>query len=217
MGNVELFELCDTIPKEQCKECLLCWSHGIVYCTCGHLLKVKPAEVSSYGHWIFSQSRTMSLRNGDFMAIVAGRLKNKRNTTSPIFEKEMQKERIWRDSRSLPKDPEFRESQLCIDRTEEVCIQMEKDSQKDFTFEWRKMSTFDAKRIGGSLSINLEISDRWEIVLTSTKRWLNYTVFTKRLEKSNSRRFLSGNIRWQWNDSWWSSWQLTRKSATEIL
>ena len=38
MGNVELFELCETIPKVQCKECLLYWNQGIVYCTCGHLL-----------------------------------------------------------------------------------------------------------------------------------------------------------------------------------
>ena len=39
MGNVELFELCETIPKVQCKECLLYWNQGIVYCTCGHLLR----------------------------------------------------------------------------------------------------------------------------------------------------------------------------------
>ena len=39
MGNVELFELCETIPKLQCKECLLYWNQGIVYCTCGHLLR----------------------------------------------------------------------------------------------------------------------------------------------------------------------------------
>ena len=38
MGNVELFELCETIPKVQCSECLLYWNQGIVYCTCGHLL-----------------------------------------------------------------------------------------------------------------------------------------------------------------------------------
>ena len=30
MGNVELFELCETIPKVQCKECLLYWNQGIV-------------------------------------------------------------------------------------------------------------------------------------------------------------------------------------------
>ena len=38
MGNVELFELCETTPKVQCSECLLYWNQGIVYCTCGHLL-----------------------------------------------------------------------------------------------------------------------------------------------------------------------------------
>ena len=41
MGIVELFELCDTIPKVQCSECLLYWNQGIVYCTCGHLLREK--------------------------------------------------------------------------------------------------------------------------------------------------------------------------------
>ena len=39
MGNVELFELCETIPKAQCSECLLYWNQGIVYCTCGQLLR----------------------------------------------------------------------------------------------------------------------------------------------------------------------------------
>ena len=38
-GNVELFELCETIPKVQCSECFLYWNQGIVYCICGHLLK----------------------------------------------------------------------------------------------------------------------------------------------------------------------------------
>ena len=44
MGNVELFELFETEPKSQCKECLLYWSLGIVYCTCGHLLKESEAN-----------------------------------------------------------------------------------------------------------------------------------------------------------------------------
>ena len=39
MGTVELFELRETIPKVQCSECLLEWNQGIVYCTCGHLLR----------------------------------------------------------------------------------------------------------------------------------------------------------------------------------
>ena len=38
LGNVELFELRETIPKVQCSQCLLYWNQGIVYCTCGQFL-----------------------------------------------------------------------------------------------------------------------------------------------------------------------------------
>ena len=30
MGNVELLEFCEAIPKVQCSECLLYWNQGIV-------------------------------------------------------------------------------------------------------------------------------------------------------------------------------------------
>ena len=46
MGNVELFELCEPIPKVQCSECLLCWNQEILHCTCGHLLvETNPAKI----------------------------------------------------------------------------------------------------------------------------------------------------------------------------
>ena len=38
LGNVELFELCETTPKVQCSHCLLYWNQGIVCCTCGQFL-----------------------------------------------------------------------------------------------------------------------------------------------------------------------------------
>ena len=38
LGNVELFELFETYPKEQCSHCLLYWNQRIVYCTCGQFL-----------------------------------------------------------------------------------------------------------------------------------------------------------------------------------
>ena len=44
VGNVELFELCETIPKVQCPECLH-WNQGIVY---EHLLK--ESEASQHFH-----------------------------------------------------------------------------------------------------------------------------------------------------------------------
>ena len=38
LGNVELFELCETFPNVQCSHSLLYWNQGIVYCTCGQCL-----------------------------------------------------------------------------------------------------------------------------------------------------------------------------------
>ena len=38
MGNVELFELCETVPKVQCSHCLLYWNQNIVYGTFGQFL-----------------------------------------------------------------------------------------------------------------------------------------------------------------------------------
>ena len=38
-GNVELFELFETDLETHCRACLSYWSEGIVYRTCGHLLK----------------------------------------------------------------------------------------------------------------------------------------------------------------------------------
>ena len=38
LGNVELFELCETTPIVQCFQCLPYWNQGIVYCTCGQFL-----------------------------------------------------------------------------------------------------------------------------------------------------------------------------------
>ena len=39
MNIVGLLKSCETSPKAQCKECLLYWNQGIVYCICGHLLR----------------------------------------------------------------------------------------------------------------------------------------------------------------------------------
>ena len=71
MGNVELFELCEAIPKVQCSGCLLYKNQGIVYCTCGHLLR--ESESSRHLHqWrldTLSQSQTTSLKRDDFVVL----------------------------------------------------------------------------------------------------------------------------------------------------
>ena len=127
MGNVELFELCETIPKVQCKEGLLFWNQVIVHCTCGHLLKESEASRGIL-QW------TLDLLSIQNYVIKKGRSHGHRFGKT----KEQKNHHIAHN---------LSESQLEIDRTEAVCIQMDKDAQKDFTH---------TKRIGGSLSIKQE-------------------------------------------------------------
>ena len=47
-GNTELCEIINVEPKLQCKACLKHWSEGIVYCTCGHLMRDDSAENKKY-------------------------------------------------------------------------------------------------------------------------------------------------------------------------
>ena len=47
-GNTKLCEIVDVEPKLQCKACLTHWSAGIVYCTCGHLMKDDTTENKKY-------------------------------------------------------------------------------------------------------------------------------------------------------------------------
>ena len=169
MGNVELFELCDTNPKTQCTD----WRECIVYCTCGHLLRESAAsrgaiqwtlDLLSIPNYVIKKGRPHGYRHGKteeqrdpFVAHNLRRRCRKRGFG-------------WIHDRFL-KDERFRESQLEHDRTEEVCIQMDEIAQKKISLiPWRKESTFDTERIGGSLSIIFEKPNWGEVVLTSTKR-----------------------------------------------
>ena len=87
MGNVELFELFETDPKTQCKECLSYWSEGIVYCTCGHLFKeiVANRGFIEYTLDTFSQFQSTKLRRDDLMATDMGKLQKRKNIIRPII------------------------------------------------------------------------------------------------------------------------------------
>ena len=128
------------------------------------------------------------------MAIDLGRLQNKKTIIWPtIWESDAKREDLkgftiisWKIQYCVNLNSKLIELKKSVSR-------WTRTRKKISPIEWRKKSTFDTKRIDGSLSINLEKSDRWEIVLTSTMRWSHQAVFTKNLEKNNSGQFHSGN------------------------
>ena len=73
LGNVELFELCETVPKVQCSHCLLNWNLGIVYCICGQFLVDSESrrkfdklrlDALSIPHYVIKKGRCHGARYG---------------------------------------------------------------------------------------------------------------------------------------------------------
>ena len=110
---------------------------------------MKPAEASFNGHWIFSQSRTISLRRSGPHGHRFGKTKEQKKKKHHIAHN-LRKRCIKRGFEGIhdrfQKDPVFRESQISIDRTEEVCVQMDKDAQKGFTYRMTQEEYFRYKK-----------------------------------------------------------------------
>ena len=73
MGNVELFELCETIPKVQCSESLLYLNQGIVFCICRQLLRESDSsrhlhrwrlDALSIPNYVIKKGRPHGARHG---------------------------------------------------------------------------------------------------------------------------------------------------------
>ena len=135
MGNAELFELCETIPKVQCKERLLYWNQGIVYCTCGHLLRENESSRSiiqctfdllSIPNYVIKKGRPHGARHGKTEA-------QKERYTAHNARKRCIKKGFKGVHDRSQKDLRYRDAQLKADRTEEKCIDMDELTQKDFT------------------------------------------------------------------------------------
>ena len=146
-GNVELFELCETIPKVQCSECLLYWNQRIIYCICGHHLRENQSsrgilrwtlDLLSIPNYVIKKERPHGNRHGKTEEQIKHHIAHN-----------LRKRCIKRGFEGIhdrfQNDSTFRESLLSIDRTEEVCIQMDKDAQKDVKYRCRKTSTLDTK------------------------------------------------------------------------
>ena len=148
MGNVELFELFVIEPKTQCKECLLYWSLGIVYCTCGHLLKESAAnrgviqctlDFFSIPNYVIQKGRLHGHRHGKTTA-------QREHYVAHNLRKRCIKRHCQGIHHRFVNDPEFRASQLERDRDEEVCIKMDELAHKDFRHHMTQAEYFRYRR-----------------------------------------------------------------------
>ena len=135
MGNVELFELFETDLKTQCKDCLSYWSEGIVYCTCGHLLRESAANRRRHpiyigpplnSNYVIKKGRPHGHRYGKTT-------KQREHFIAQNLRKRCIKRRFQGIHHHFLNDPEFRASQLEHHRDEEVCIKWDDLAEQDFS------------------------------------------------------------------------------------
>ena len=129
-GNTELCEIVDVEPKAQCRACLAYWDVGIVYYTCGHLIRQKTRSTSS-PFLISSPSGTFTSRRASHTVTDTGR-KVIKNTTMQINSKS--KKRGYKNIHDrFIRDTWLRKTMLELDRTEEEIREMDRLENEDHT------------------------------------------------------------------------------------
>ena len=187
VGNVELFELFETDPKMQCKACLSYWNQGIIYCTCGHLLKESEAnrgiidftlDLLSIPEYVIKKGRPHGHRYGKTS-------EKKEYHQAHHLKKRCIKKHFKGIHDRFLRDPEFRASMLEHDRDEEVCIKMHDLADKDFSHYMTESESFRYKQ-------------NWWISLNksgNTGQLRNRSDFNEALEHDHSDRCHSGSTR----------------------
>ena len=140
LGNVELFELCETIPKVQRSQCLLYWNQGVIYCTCGQFLVESKSRrkfnkqrliALSIPHYVIKKGRPHGARHGKTEA-------QKEHFVAHNARKRCIKKNYDGIHDRFQRDQACRESQLKIGWTKQKCIEMDKLAQEDRTYRLSK-------------------------------------------------------------------------------
>ena len=133
-GNTELCEIVDVEPKSQCRACLTYWSAGIVYCTCGHLMKDDTTENKKY---ISSVLDLFSIPN---FYIRKGRPHGHRYGKKPGCKEyhtanQLQKKCRKREYKNIDdrfiRDLWFRKTMIELGRSEEIILEMDRLASED--------------------------------------------------------------------------------------
>ena len=220
MGNLELFDLWETIPKVQCSQCLLYWKQGKVYCTCGHLLV--ESESSQYSnkwrldalsipHYVIKKGRPHGPRHRKTEAQKEHYAAHDARKRCIKWNYEGIHDRFQRDST-------YRDSQLKIDWTEEKCIAMDKLAQEYHSYtlsreeylRYQKHWYLTMNKSGKNAPMRLRSDFRAAVTIMSRLHRgsgeeraepIPFLLFHRWHPSSSSSSW------WNWDKSWWSSWE----------
>ena len=155
LGNVELFELCETITKVQCSHCLLYWKQGIVYCTCRQCLidgesrrkfQKLRLDALSFPHYVIKKGPTHGARHGK------NEVQREHHLAWNAWKRcckkvDSQGEHVTGIHDRFLRDPVCRASQLAIGWTEQKCKEWDELAKKNthiISLQWKRKDTKDS-------------------------------------------------------------------------
>ena len=207
-GNTELCEIVDVEPKSQCRACLTYWSAGIVYCTCGHLMKDDTTEnkkcISSVLD-LFSIPN-FYIRKGRPHGHRYGKKEGCREFhTAKQLQKRCRKKHDENIHDRFIRDMTFRKTMIELGRSEEIILEMD------------RLASEDHSHIATQEEIDVYRGDWWirsNLVNSDTIPTRHRPDFKKalstlyRLKKAEDKKHCenwsqSSSSWWQWQTSWW--------------
>ena len=227
MGNVELFELCETIPKVHCSQCLLFWNQGVIYCTCRHFLVESESrrkfhklrlDALSIPHYVIKKRRCHGARHGkteeqkEYQKAFNAWKRGRKRVDS-------QQEHYKGIHDRFLRDQVYRESQLKkIGWTEQQkCIEMDELAQQDHTY---RLSKKEFKRYLGQWYLTLNKSGKNAPMRLRSDFRAAFSIKNRLHRESGEavaehtlpqqcqrQHSSSSDSWWQWDTSksWWSS------------
>ena len=206
-GNTELCEIVDVEPKAQCRACLSYWDVGIVYCTCGHLLRDGTEENKKFVKY------TLDLFSIPNYYIKRGRPHGHRHGKKPgdheyfianSLKKKCRKKQFLGVHDRFIRDESFRKNMIDLGRSEEICREMDKLANEDHTHHitpgeirvyrnnWWIRSNFV-----GSDTMPVRHRADFKEALTTLRQLKNQedTAYYQNWQSSSSSW-------WNWQDSW---------------
>ena len=207
-GNTELCEIVDVEPKSQCRACLTYWSAGIVYCTCGHLMKDDTTENKKY---ITSVLDLFSIPN---FYIRKGRPHGHRYGKKPGCKEYHTANQLQRRCRKKKydnihdrfiRDKFFRKTMIELGRSEELILEMD------------RLASEDHSHIATQEEIDVFRGNWWirsNVVNFDTMPTRRQPDFKKalstlyRLKKAEDKKHhenwsQSSSSWWHWQTTWW--------------
>ena len=209
-GNTELCETIDVEPKLQCKACLTHWSAGIVYCTCGHLMKDDTAENKKYISSVLDlfSIPNFYIRKGPPHGHRYGKAPGcKEYHTANQLQKRCRKKKYDNIHDRFIRDKTFRKTMIELGRSEEIILEMD------------RLASENHSHIATRAEIDVYRGNWWirsNVVNFDTMPTRRQPDFKKalstlyRLKKAEDKKHYekwsqSSSSWWQWQTNWWES------------